>query len=73
VRNKFNNLECVRSFPGPVLIRHGERDDCIPCAQGRQLAAAAPSAELQVLPCGHNDCPAAWEGILKFLDERHLR
>ncbi len=39
-------------------------------AAQRPFAAAAPQAELHLLPCGHNDCAQAWTVIRDFL-ERH--
>jgi uncharacterized protein len=43
----------------PVLIVHGDADDIVPIALGRQLAAAcSPEARLITAPgYGHNDVP----------------
>ena len=38
----------------PVLVLWGERDDVVPVAQGKALAAAIPGAELQVVPQGRH-------------------
>ena len=59
-RNRFAS---ARKLPGvrcPVLVAHGERDEVIPVAQGRNLYAAAPEPkELVILPAaGHNDMVA---------------
>jgi fermentation-respiration switch protein FrsA (DUF1100 family) len=67
VWNDFDNLTCVRRFPGPVLVLHGESDEIIPAAHARRLADATPSAELALLPCRHNDCPRPWARVLEFL------
>ena len=67
VRDSFDNLEVVRTFAGPILLLHGERDQSIPLAHARALQAAAAHAELHVLPCGHNDCARPWELLDKFL------
>jgi hypothetical protein len=73
VRDPLDNLAVIESFPGPVLIVHGERDDMIPVAHARELAAAARSARLVVVTgCGHNDCPRPWADLRAFLDENGL-
>ena len=41
---------------GTVLLVHGERDELIPVAHSKRLAALSPSATLLLLPeAGHND------------------
>lgn len=72
LRDRFDNLGAVRAFEGPVLVIHGEQDAVIPVAHGRRLAEAARSAELEILPCGHNDCPRPWDRIARFLSTRGL-
>jgi pimeloyl-ACP methyl ester carboxylesterase len=72
VRDPLDTLAAVRRFDGPVLVVHGERDEIVPVAHGRTLAAASPRAQLQVLPCGHNDCPRPWSAVHRFLDEHGL-
>jgi fermentation-respiration switch protein FrsA (DUF1100 family) len=73
VRDPLDNLSVIESFPGPVLVVHGERDDMIPVAHARALAAAARSARLVVVTgCGHNDCPQPWADVRAFLDENGL-
>src|SRR5262245_44016423 len=72
IRNPFDNLAAVRGFPGPILLLHGEHDDSIPVDHSRRLHAAAPTSELQVVPCGHNDCPHPWSILTTFLSEHHL-
>ena len=69
VRDPFDNLEALRSYHGPLLVLHGNSDPIIPAAHGQKLAAAVPRAEFELLPCGHNDCPRAWERVLTFLQE----
>jgi fermentation-respiration switch protein FrsA (DUF1100 family) len=70
VRDPFDNVSRLRRYRGPILILHGEHDAIIPPAHSRKLAATAPRAELRFLPCGHNDCPRAWELVRPFL-RRH--
>ena len=67
VRDPFDNLSLVRRFEGPLLLLHGERDEVVAVDHARALAAAAPRAELHLLPCGHNDCPRPWSQVLGFL------
>ena len=57
LRDRFDNLEAVKRFDGPVLVIHGTRDEVIPYAHGKELAAASPRARLISYPAGHNDCP----------------
>lgn len=70
VLDPFDNLAALRGYDGPVLVLHGTRDRVIPVSHGRRLAASAPSAELHLLECGHNDCPRPWPLLRPFL-ERH--
>ena len=72
VLDPFDNLEVVERFAGPTLVLHGERDEVIPLAHGRELAARARAAELQVLDCGHNDCPRPWPLLRAFLQRNAL-
>ena len=67
VRDRFDNLAALQSYRGPLLVLHGTLDDIIPVDHGRRLAGSVPEAELELLPCGHNDCPRAWARILAFL------
>ncbi len=71
-RSRFDSLSTVRSFPGPILLLHGERDNFIPVRHARRLQAAAPRSELQVMPCGHLDCPRSWPRITDFLRRHRL-
>ena len=57
----------------PVLVVHGEADQLVPPAAGRELARLVPGAELELLPgCGHvltTDCEEeAAAAIVGFLD-----
>jgi pimeloyl-ACP methyl ester carboxylesterase len=67
VVDPFDNVAALRRFRGPVLLLHGERDEMIPAAHAARLRAAAPHAELHLLPCGHNDCPRPWALLERFL------
>jgi pimeloyl-ACP methyl ester carboxylesterase len=72
VRDPFDNLAALRAYPGPVLIIHGERDELIPPEHAAALHAAAPRSRLELLPCGHNDCPRPWGLLRAFLLEHGL-
>ena len=72
VRDKFDSVAALRSFKGPTLILHGDRDDIVPPHHARALAAAASEATLKFMPCGHNDCPRPWADVRAFLDQHGL-
>ena len=67
VRDPFDNLSLVRGFERPLLLLHGEHDEVVAVDHARSLHAAARGAELQLLPCGHNDCARPWDAVLGFL------
>lgn len=72
VRDRFDSVKTLSSYRGPVLVLHGTRDQVIPIAHGRALAAAVPGAKFFELPCGHNDCPRPWGLIRSFLEQNGL-
>lgn len=72
VRDRFDSLDALSSYRGPLLVVHGSRDEIVPIAHGRTLAAAVPGSQFHALPCGHNDCPRPWRVIQKFLAENGL-
>jgi hypothetical protein len=67
VRDPFDNRSVVAAFAGPILLLHGEHDEVIASAHARALHAAAGTSELQLAPCGHNDCPRPWPSVGRFL------
>ncbi len=69
VRDPFDNLPVVRAFPGPILFLHGRHDEIIPADHARALHAAARDGRLDLLDCGHNDCPPSWDRIHDFLED----
>jgi uncharacterized protein len=68
VRDPFDTLAVVRSYPQPVLILHGRHDRTIPSAHAVALHQAAPLGELISLDCDHNDCVTDWH---RFWQELH--
>lgn len=67
VRDPFDVLEVVRSYPNPVLVLHGRYDRTIPYTHGIALHAAAADGELLAYECGHNDCVRDWESFWEEL------
>jgi fermentation-respiration switch protein FrsA (DUF1100 family) len=69
--DRFENLEVVRSYGGPVLVMHGIDDRTIPSEHGRRLANASRRSELALYASGHNDLPRTrsdyWARIQRFL------
>lgn len=57
----FDSARRIRRVHAPVFILHGDRDDIIDIALGRELFAAAnePKTFWEVPGAGHNDLPAA--------------
>jgi len=72
VRDRFDSLTTLSSYRGPLLVVHGSRDQIVPIAHGRALAAAVPGAKLFELPCGHNDCARPWPLVMSFLEQNGL-
>lgn len=53
---RFDNLEKLPRVQCPVVILHGDLDEVIPVAMGRELAAAVPGITYVEVPgAGHND------------------
>ena len=71
--DRFETLDAIGAYDGPLLVFHGTRDSVIPVSHGRRLAAAHPSAELVIYDCGHNDLPPPgsdyWPRIERFLQD----
>lgn len=76
VKDPFDNLAVIRSYPKPVLIFHGTRDDIIPFKHGQALAAAAADGKLVSFASGHNDLPTDdsrfWQEIDAFFRQIQL-
>jgi hypothetical protein len=73
VRDPFDNLAMVRSYPGPVLVIHGRYDEVIPFSHGKTLFKAAKHGKIITYESGHNDCPPNWDTFWQdmetFLEE----
>lgn len=67
LRHPFDNLARAGSIACPVLVLHGDDDQVVPQALGRELAAALPHGRFVGVPgCGHNDLslsPAGPAGV----------
>lgn len=58
VRDRFDSLGKIASVSSPLVLLHGSRDDVVPVAMGRRLAAARPDARYVEVPeASHNDFP----------------
>lgn len=60
MRDPFDNLSVVESYPNPVLIIHGKYDELIPYRHGVSLYKAAKQGKMITYDSGHNDCPPNW-------------
>jgi fermentation-respiration switch protein FrsA (DUF1100 family) len=58
IRDRFDSLSKVARVASPVVLLHGTRDDVVPVAMGRRLAAARPGSRwVEVPEATHNDFP----------------
>lgn len=69
---RWDSLAAAPRVTIPALVMHGARDDIIPAAQGRRLAAAlgGPTRWVEVATAGHNDLLAesrVWDEVRAFL------
>lgn len=76
--DRFPNIRHIRRVSAPVLVIHGELDEVIPFAHGRQLYQAAPEPRdrLWVPDARHNDLlfvagETYWDALETFI--RRLR
>lgn len=72
VLDPFDTLAVLSVYRGPVLVLHGMYDQVVPMRDAEELARAARHSELELVPCGHNDCPSAWSTIRRFLLARGI-
>jgi pimeloyl-ACP methyl ester carboxylesterase len=53
IRDRADATDVVRSFAGTFVACAGTRDDLVPAAEARSLAALAPNGRAHVLEAGH--------------------
>jgi abhydrolase domain-containing protein 17 len=66
-RDRFPNLDRIRSFKRPLLVIHGEDDEVIPVSHGRELVDACASADKKFLGipyARHNDLFEVGNGLI---------
>jgi pimeloyl-ACP methyl ester carboxylesterase len=73
LRERYDSLAAAQKVRVPALVIHGEVDNLIPAAQGREVAAAFPQPArwVPVPSAGHNDLLArdeVWAEMERFLD-----
>jgi fermentation-respiration switch protein FrsA (DUF1100 family) len=61
IRDPFDNLAVVQSYPNEVLVIHGKWDELIPYEMGVKLFQAARQGTMISYECGHNDCIYDWD------------
>lgn len=59
-KDRFDNLERIRSYTNPILFVHGSRDRLIPYKHSKLLLAASQNGELITYDRGHNDLIDDW-------------
>ena len=76
VTTKYDALAKIRGVRAPVMIAHGDRDEIVPFAMGRELFAAAPDPKrfLAIPGAMHNDTyhvggPPYFEAMGLFLHD----
>ena len=76
VRDPFDSLAVVKTYPHPILIIHGRTDEIIPVDHGIALSQASLQAEMIVYESGHNDLPPdrrVWfSDITRFLRKSNI-
>ena len=71
LREKYDSLAAAKKVRVPALVIHGELDNLIPAAQGREVAGALSARWVPVPSAGHNDLLArgeVWTEMERFLD-----
>jgi fermentation-respiration switch protein FrsA (DUF1100 family) len=74
VRTRYDNRAKIARLRMPLLVLHGEQDEVVPFAQGRELYEAAPQPKRFFAVAGghHNDLydvggEAYWQALADFL------
>jgi fermentation-respiration switch protein FrsA (DUF1100 family) len=73
MRSRFNSLDKIRDYRGPLFVSHGDHDELIPLEFGRKLFDAAPGERKEFFTVshgGHNDPQpeAYYVKLARFLD-----
>lgn len=71
LREKYDSREAAKKVRVPALVIHGEQDNLIPAAQGKEVAGALSARWVPVPSAGHNDLLArdeVWMEMERFLD-----
>lgn len=73
LKERYDSLAAAKQIRVPALVIHGEIDNLIPAAHGKEVAGAlaGPTRWVPVPSAGHNDLLAreeVWEEIGRFLD-----
>jgi uncharacterized protein len=55
LRDRWDNVEALRGYRGPVEIYGAQRDEVIPMKLARALADSHPGSVFHEMPGGHND------------------
>jgi len=74
MRNRYDSLDCIGDYNGPVFQSHGTLDTIVPIQYGRRLFDAIPSAQkrfLELPDIGHNHSRPAnyYSEVAAFLDD----
>jgi fermentation-respiration switch protein FrsA (DUF1100 family) len=73
MKNRYDSLNKICRYRGPLLMSHGTRDELVPIALGWRLfeAAAGPKEFFAVEGAGHNSAepPEYYEALSRFLDQ----
>ena len=74
VRDRYDNAAKIGALRCPLLVIHGDRDEVVPFAFGRELfdAANEPKTFVTIEGAGHNDLPSVdpahyWNALDAFL------
>ncbi|MBK9796018.1 MAG: alpha/beta hydrolase [Holophagaceae bacterium] len=76
LRDRWNSLDAIRNYPGPVSLLIAGRDEVVGAPQGHRLAEACPGPNKawEVPLAGHNELPLhpgpPWSEALAFLRAR---
>jgi len=71
LKEKYDSRAAAQKIRMPALVIHGEIDNLIPAAQGKEVAAALSARWVPVSSTGHNDLLArdeVWMEMERFLD-----